>query len=231
MNGARPELLLSIGGGWLLGGVIALLEFAYYYPLVAPDGAGAGLLLSLVIVWGGEGMILGLAVGLFERTVWPRLLSVGQLLCAVLVGSLAGVPAWQAFVEGVLRDRFGLRRLRDYMGQPVDLASIVFYNIWLMLIFGGLAAAAYLFWQRHVRMLAQLRSAELAREESQRRLAQTQLAALRARVDPDFLFRALQRLERLYESHAADADRLMEELIAFLRTALAEERASGSALY
>jgi sensor histidine kinase YesM len=85
-------------------------------------------------------------------------------------------------------------------------------------------AAVYLSRQRHARMLAVLRAAELARGDSQRRLAETRLAALQARIDPGFLFQTLTRLEQLYEADPPGADRLLEELIVFLRGALADVR-------
>jgi LytS/YehU family sensor histidine kinase len=73
-------------------------------------------------------------------------------------------------------------------------------------------------------MLAALRAAELGRASLQQRLAEARLATLQARVDPDFLFQTLARLEQSYEADPDAADRLLDELIAFLRTALAEIR-------
>ena len=75
-------------------------------------------------------------------------------------------------------------------------------------------------------MLAALRAAELDRETSQRRLAEARLAALQARIDPEFLFRTLTKLEHSYEDRPSGADRLLEELIVFLRGALADIQAS-----
>jgi hypothetical protein len=218
------EALRRAGYGALLGASIALLEFAYYYPLVSTPGKlGLGLLASLLLVWCGEGVLLAVTVGLFELRAAPRPLGAWQLAFAVVVGSFAGVLAWQAFVQLVLRERFGIWLLRDYVGQPVDLAGIALYNVWLMLLFGGLAAAVYLSRQRHARMLAVLRAAELDRETSQRRLAAARLAALQARIDPEFVFQTLTKLERLYESDPPGADRLLEELIGFLRGAREEK--------
>ncbi len=218
--------LRRAGYGLALGVAIALLEFAYYYPLVSTPGRlGAGLLASVLLPWCGEGVLLAVTVGLFELRQAPRPLGARQLALAVVVGSLAGVLAWQAFVQFVLRERFGIWLLRDYVGQPVEWAGIVLYNVWLMLLFGGLAAAVYFSRQRHARMLAVLRAAELDREASKEKLAQARLASLQARIDPDFVFQTLSRLERLYEADPPEADRVLEELIVFLRGALAEVRA------
>jgi hypothetical protein len=214
--------------GVVLGVLIAVLEFAYYDPLItSPGRLGVGMLFSMLLTWGGEGILLALVVGLFERRAAPRPLGAWQLTLAVLTGSIIGVPVWQLFMQSVMRERLGILLLRDYVNQPVEFVPIVLYNVWMMLFFGGLAAALYLSRQRHARTLAKLRAAELAREASQRGLAQEQLAAVRARVDPDFLFQTLTKLERLYESDPAGADRLLEELIVFLRGAVADVRAAS----
>jgi hypothetical protein len=213
--------------GLLFGASIGLLEVAYYYPLVSTaDKLGVGLPVSLLLIWCGEGVLLALTVALFELRQGFRPLSASQLALAVVVGSTTGVLVWQAFVQLILRERFGFWMLRDYVGQPVNLAGIVLYHVWLMLLFGGLAAAVYLSRQRHARMLAVLRAAELKREDSQGRLAETKLAALQARIDPEFLFQTLTKLEHLYEADPAGADRLLSELIVFLRAALAEVQAT-----
>jgi sensor histidine kinase YesM len=110
----------------------------------------------------------------------------------------------------------------DTVGQPVSWASRILYHAWMMIFFGGLAAAVEASQRRHARMLAALRAAELRRASAQQRLAQMSLGALQARIDPAFVFETLSRLERLYETDPAGADRLLDELIAFLRQALAE---------
>jgi hypothetical protein len=213
------------GYGLLLGISIALLEFAYYYPLVStPDRLGVVSLLSSLLTWCGEGVLLALTVGVCERREAPRLLGPRQLALAVVAGAVGGVLVWQAFVQLVLREQFGIWLFRDHLGQAVDGLGIALYHIWLTLFFGSLAAAVHLSRQRHARVLAVLRAAELDRETSQRRLAEAGLAALQARIDPDFLFQTLAKLEQLYEADPPGADRLLEELIAFLRAALADIR-------
>src|SRR5947208_17121416 len=111
-----PSWLQLAGLGLTLGAAVALLEFAYYSPLVT--AGGAPLLGTLLVGWGGEGVLLGLGVGLFtvRKAPWP--LSARRLLLAVAVGSIASPLAWQAFVQLVLRERLGMRMLRDYMDQP-----------------------------------------------------------------------------------------------------------------
>jgi predicted small integral membrane protein len=212
----------AVGYGLILGVSISLLEFAHYRPLVStPDTLGVASLVSLLLSLCGEGVLLALTIALFERRAHPHLLGPRQLALAVVIGSVAGVLAWQAFLHFILRDWFGIWHFRDHAGQPASLMAAVLYHLWLMILFGGLTAAVYLYWQRQGRMLAALRAAELSREDSQRWLAETRLATLQARIDPEFLFQTLTKLEQLYEADPPGADRLLEELIVFLRAALA----------
>ena len=218
------------GYGLLLGAVIAALEFTYYFPLVSERG-GIGLhsLVSLLLAWCGEGVILALAVASAQYWVHPRELRAWELVFAVAIGAVASASAWNAFTRFVLRDQIGLQFFVDHVGQPVEWAGGSLYHAWLLLFFGGLAASVHFSRRRHARMLAALRAAELDRAASQQRLAEVTLGSLQARVDPDFLFAALARLERLYEADPAAADRLLDELIVFLRNALSEIRASTTA--
>jgi len=216
-----------VGGGAVLGSAIASLDFAHYLPLAsAPDALSLGSFLSSLFLWSAEGAIAGAALGFAERRTWPRELHAWQLALALLLGVLIGVFACHSFSIQVLRDQFGIRQYRDYLGQPVDLMGGMLYHGWLLLFFGGLAVAAYASLRRRTRMLMTLHDAQLKRESSQKRLAEANLLALRQRVDPDTLFVKLARLERLYESDPDAADRLLDELIVFLRGALADTRRS-----
>jgi len=224
--------------GFLLGGAITTLQtggassgwtidFVYYFPIVsASDEIGLSSFVSSLLVWCGEGILLALAVGLAERWVRPRELRVWQLALTLVVGAVAAVLIWQAFTLIVLRDALGVRLFRDHVGTPVIWIGGVLYHSWLMLFFGGLAAAVYASRRRRARMLAALRAAELARATSQQRLSEARLVSLEARIDPDYMFQTLTRLEQLYEADSAAAGRLLDELIAFLRNGLADIRAS-----
>jgi hypothetical protein len=197
----------------------------------APNPIGLHSLVSLWLVWCGEGVLLALTVGLAERSVSPRELRPWQLALAVAVGVIAGVLIWQVFTQLVLRDQLGIRLFVDHVGQPAVWMGVVLYHGWLMFFFGGLAAAVYASQRRHARMLLALRAAELGRATSQQRLAEARLASLQARVEPDFLLQTLTRLEQSYAADPDAADRLLDELIAFLRGALADIRASATAGY
>ena len=229
MTTATRFWITRLGYGFVLGVAVATLDFAHYFPLVsASNNVGFLSFVSSLLVWCGEGILLALAVGLVERWMSPRELRAWQLVLAVVVGAVAAVLTWQAFTLIVLRDGLGIRLFRDYLGTPVIWIGGVFYHSWLMLFFGGLAAAVYASRRWRARMLFALRTAELGRATSQQHLAEARFASLQARIDPDYIFQTLTRLERLYEADPAAADRLLDELIAFLRNALADMHASAT---
>lgn len=219
--GAAQFWLMRIAVGLIAGASIAMLDFLYYFPLVsAPNEMGFGLLVSSLVVWSGECMLFALMLGIAEGLASPSELRCWQLVLALVVGVSVSVALWHAFSVLVLREALGMRLFRDHVGQPENLMGSALYHAWLMLFFGGLIAAVAASQRRRTRMLATLRAAELNRATAQRRLAQAKLASLEARVDPDYLYHALSRLELRYEDDPHAADQLLEELIAFLRNAL-----------
>jgi hypothetical protein len=221
--GSRTGSLgVAMACGVALGTAIAVLEFAYYYPLVSSSHRLGGVALwSAFLTWSGESVILSMTVAFFERRGEPGALSALSGMLAAVLGSVAGVLLWQAFTHFVLREHFGMLLFRDHLGlaQPVNWPGTVLYHVWMLLIFGGLTIGVYSSRQRHARMLEGLRTTELRRERSQQALAQVRLAGLRSRVNPEFVFDTLTKLERLYQTDVAAAERLLEELIVFLREA------------
>jgi hypothetical protein len=212
-----------------LGAVVALLEFAHYAPLLAGHpGFGVGSLGRLLAEWGLEFLILSLAVGIAEALARPSEPSSPRLACALLLGALAGVLLGYAVLDLVLRDLLRVGLFVDHIGQPVEWAGRGLYRGWMLLCFGGLAVAVEASQRRRLRALRELRAAEIARATSQQRLAEISLGTLQARVDPEFVFRTLSKLERLYEVDPPAAERLLDELIVFLREALADLRPEGA---
>jgi hypothetical protein len=221
--------LSRAGWGFLCGAALAVLEFLYYFPHVSPSNElGLTSIAALLIAYGGEGVLLALAVALAERRARPRELRARELALAVIAGTIFGVTLWHAFARFVLRDQLGVRLFIDHVGQPQVWTGVVLYQGWLMLFFGGLAAAVYASRLWHGRMIEALRSAEISRATSEAVLAQARLDSLRARVDPELVFRNIARLEDLYGTDPAAAERLLDELVTSLRTAVADIRVEAT---
>lgn len=233
----QPSLASSPGKFWasrlclgiLLSVVIVALEFAYYYPLVSVRRElGLDSIASSLMTWSGECVLLSLTVGALEYRVSPREPRIWELALAVAIGAFGGALIWNLLAEFILRDQLGLRLFVDHVNQPVAWVGRASYHGWLLFFFGGLATAALASLRRRARMLAALRAAELARATSQQRLTEVTLGTVTARVDPEFVFQTLSRLEGLYETDPAEADRQLQDLVAFLRSALADVHASSA---
>jgi LytS/YehU family sensor histidine kinase len=79
---------------------------------------------------------------------------------------------------------------------------------------------------------AQARLDALLREQrqAQRRFAETRLQQIQSRIDPELLFEMLEHVRRLYPTDAMRAERLLDELIDFLRAVLPQLHSAASTL-
>ncbi len=89
-------------------------------------------------------------------------------------------------------------------------------------------AATYLARRRDREVTAALHASQLARIDAHRNALEADLHVMQARVEPTFLFDALSDIAALYESDHRAGDRLLDQLIQYLRAALPDMRASGS---
>ena len=109
---------------------------------------------------------------------------------------------------------------QNHFGPEVPLAvrrtEMLFTSI-LQMVHSGFAVAAYLQWRERDAMSRRLQANELRRAQDERHVQQTQLRALQARVEPELLFAALQRVGELADTDPARADRLLDDVIALLR--------------
>jgi hypothetical protein len=78
--------------------------------------------------------------------------------------------------------------------------------------------------------LAALRAVQLERADVEKRVLESRLAAMQARVEPQFLRNTLAQVEHLYDIDAQAADRVLRELIAYLRAAIPQIRDPASTL-
>jgi hypothetical protein len=106
---------------------------------------------------------------------------------------------------------------------PLSIAAL-----WFPL--GLLLAAQF---QRSAReRSARARLEALLREQrlAQRRFAEARLQQIQARIDPELLFEMLDHVRRLYRTDANRAERLLDELIDFLRAVLPQLHSTASTL-
>jgi hypothetical protein len=149
----------------------------------------------------------------------PRLAALG--FAAVLAGfsvpllTCAGLP-FQVQAPSC-DDLSALTALGDHAGQ------IVFSSYFACVI-----AAAYLTRRRDREVAAALHASQLARIDAHRSALEAELHVMQARVEPAFLFDSLRDIAEHYERDRHAGDRLLDQLIQYLRSALPDMRASGS---
>jgi LytS/YehU family sensor histidine kinase len=71
---------------------------------------------------------------------------------------------------------------------------------------------------------------QLERADVEKRVLESRLAAMQARVEPQFLRNTLAQVEHLYDIDAQAADRVLKELIGYLRAAIPQIRDPASTL-
>ncbi len=111
-----------------------------------------------------------------------------------------------------------------------DLNALFMYIVWLGWAMAALLSGFYVAHGMARAAAAALRRAQLERERTQQRLLEARLQVLEAQVEPRFLFDALSRIQRLYEVDVTRADLVLDDLIAYLRAALPQQRERASTL-
>jgi two-component system, LytTR family, sensor kinase len=96
-----------------------------------------------------------------------------------------------------------------------SIKVVLFSALWLAIIFG---LASFSLWKRERERLL----------EMQKSLAESQLAQLRAQLQPHFLFNALNTISSLMQSDVERADRLLTRLADLLRATLANSHQQSS---
>lgn len=111
-----------------------------------------------------------------------------------------------------------------------DSFALYLYLLWYSLVVGTLAAAYFTIWERAQRSTTRLRDAQIERQGMEQRMVESRLNVMKARVDPEFLFRTIGDVQRLYRSDVDAAEQRLEDLIAYLRAALPQMRGGATTL-
>lgn len=107
-------------------------------------------------------------------------------------------------------------------------ATLYGFAAWL--IIGGVATFVYIERRRTRVAQARMRAAAIDRAHTAKRMLEARLQAMQARVEPQFLFNTLAQVRLFYRSDAVLAERMLSELIAYLRAAMPKMRDTSSTL-
>jgi hypothetical protein len=164
-----------------------------------------------LLVAGHLGECLSRGAGRTARgALWLALACVCSATANLATVGRAGILIEQGVVQGVL---------------PMQLyASAVTFTL-ALLYFAHLGRS-----RRHEGAAARLAVAQRAQREARRRQVQMDLQAMQARIDPGLLFGMLDAVRMAYAEDPPRAERLLEELIAFLRASLPHLRSPASSV-
>jgi len=204
LGGRRRQQLHLIAWG-LVGVVLALLArngFGVSWPLALAFGVPLGLLAAPLSI---SAWFMARAMPLTRTAAWQ--VGTSAVVAAVIAGSVwASVGKWWWMVLG----RFGLS------GDAAASPSFVS----LLLGFGALAYLLSVTVQYALQATEE--SAELARRDLELQIAarEAELRALRAQVDPHFLFNSLNAVSGLIGPDPERAREMVQRLADFLRSSL-----------
>ncbi len=148
---------------------------------------------------------------------WERAHAIARIVVAVAVGALIGV-ALVIVVKG-----YDLA----YVAEHAANFGWNFFSAW----FNGLTISLMFYVNiRERRADAALLEANAARHLLSRQAVEAELKLMQAQVEPHFLFNTLASVQYLTETDPPRANQLLGHLIAYLRAALPQLRASSTTL-
>jgi Histidine kinase len=150
----------------------------------------------------------------FGRYVRGGIWLVGACSAAVVANALTAERATILIEQGLV-----------HSARTMHLHGFIFSLIMALLYFAHLRRS-----RMHEQAAARLAAAQTAQRYARRRIVQSRLQEVQARIDPQLLFEMLDAARRLYESDAAQSERFVDELIIFLRAALPRLRTASSSM-
>jgi sensor histidine kinase YesM len=153
------------------------------------------------------------------RRWWPYIV-------AVVLGVAVATPLFW-FISQRL---FTIPSAPQLAGIAEGFDSIVFRHATSRLVICGLTTYVYVSHRFAAQSLAALRTVQLERAAGERRVLESRLSAMQARVEPQFVLDTLAQVERLYDVDAQAADRVLKELTTYLRAAIPQTGDSASNL-
>jgi sensor histidine kinase YesM len=171
-----------------------------------------------------NGFAVMLAVLVADRASPPASRRWWPYVVAVVVGVALGTTVFWLVSQRL----FLIPTAWQLRGVPEGFDAIVFRHSTSRLLIGSLATYIYVSQRWGAHRLAALRAVQLERAQIEKRVLESRLAAVQARVEPQFLRDTLAQVERLYEIDAQAADRMLKEFTTYLRAAIPQIRDPAS---
>jgi len=186
--------------------------WVFYAMSYAHYALRAALLTSLISM--GSASLLGIAVWhVCQRWPWPLRLDLKFYLLQIFFASVYSI-FWSIAVDCLESIRRGTNALQDFWRNPF-LGWQLLTGLWLYGLFAGVSYA--------VETRNRLREKETLAARAEALAAAARLDAIRARLNPHFLFNALHTLAALVKFRPTIADSAIERLGDMLRYTLKED--------
>ena len=225
-SGFLPALRRRVPHIFVLAFTLTAMDFLRAFPLLL-ETQGAGYVMgavSSIAVQNIVGCALVIAAITFaERTAFAMTHRALALVLAVVVAAPVATAVGAA--PSITGENAGWIKIAS-----TDWAALYLYLLWYNLVVGLLAAAYFTIWERAHRSAIQLRAAEIERQGIEQRTVESRLNVMKARVDPEFLFRMIGDVQRLYRGDTDAAEQRLEDLIEYLRAALPQMRGGATTL-
>lgn len=180
--------------------------------------------------------VLGLWWLLYAVELWLLLLAVGYAAqrLAPRLGRHAGLALWPmgaaAAALCVNLSTGGRASILIEHGVVQSSTTMHAYSFTVSFTMALLYFAHLRRSRMHESASARLAAAQRAQREARLRTVQARLQAVQARIDPQLLFEMLDAVRLAYTADAARAERLLDELVAFLRASLPRLRTASSSI-
>jgi LytS/YehU family sensor histidine kinase len=170
------------------------------------------------------GMFLGIMLALLERTRVHGWRHVALVCVALAIGGALLTLGDIIFLGTTILNE------NIHAGVIASRWSWFLSSYWLTIAFGGLGLLLQVSARRAQEATQRLRAAEMDRQTAQKNVVESRLSAMQARVEPQFLFDALDRIQHAYLRDPDGAERQLDHLITYLRAALPQVREGSSTL-
>jgi hypothetical protein len=215
VRGWRGTLAYGTLWGFAVLGMESVLQ-----PVDAITREYAAFVLSLAPQLVALGICIAWLAILVERTVAWRWLPL------VVAGMAVAAGAAMACGERLVYPLIGL----SVLPRGQDSFSAFCYHAWTALFYGGLLLIGRVFALHGERVERLLARAELERSRREATLGEVRLQALQGSVEPRLMRDVLSDVQRRQHTDPAGAERLLDELVGFLRLAMPSLRQGASTL-
>jgi len=163
-----------------------------------------------------------------DRNANPFVAYGSAVVLAAVLGTLMGL-AQSHFVWDAILNPPALLKAKTEI-NPWVVYTHHFYIVIETVLIGSLATYLYVDRREARKMAQRLHEAGLRRGDQAKSMLESQLQAMQARVEPQFLFNTLAQVGGLYEQDPKLAERMLGDLIAYLHAAMPHMRDTSSTL-